>query len=145
MTFQADASMQGRTFEGLVESVLIRTGWTVLERRWREPHTLVEIDIVASDPLGEIRWIECKGSWLSASGRNGATRTDTAKKLVADAALLSTTPDRCPYVLATSNMPEPGTPARRWIQIALDEGWLAGVEIVSTFAGRPAPQPPEAA
>lgn len=144
MTFQAAASSQGRTFEEIVEDVLTRTGWTISSRRWREPTVEVEIDIVATDPAGAVHWIECKGSWLSPSGRNGVIRTDTAKKLVGDAALLSTIP-RPPYLLVTSHLPDAGTPARRWLDIALTQGWLNGVEVIATtFHAHPRPAEPTA-
>jgi Holliday junction resolvase-like predicted endonuclease len=136
VTFQSDASSQGRAFEDVVENNLTRGGWKVLRRRWQEPETLVEIDLVAADPTGQVWWVECKGSWLSSSGRNGAIRTDTTKKLIANAALLSTVPERPPYMLATSDMPEAGS-AQRWIAIALREGWLDRCEVVSMFSVRP--------
>lgn len=136
MTFQSDASLQGRTFEAVVINNLTLAGWRIARHPWREPTTLVEIDVVAEDPDGRIWWIECKGSWLSTSGRNGTTRTDTAKKLVGNAALLSTVTGRPPYMLVTSDMPAPGTPARRWIDTALERGWLDRYEIVSMFPAR---------
>lgn len=136
MTFQADASNQGRVFETVVANNLTLAGWQVLRRNWKEPTTLIEVDIVAADPAGQRWWIECKGSWLSASGRNGVRRTDTAKKFIANAALLSAIPERPPYMLVTSDMPPPHSAGWRWIELAVAAGWVDRYEVVSMFPTR---------
>jgi len=134
MSFQAAAGAQGRSFESAVVAQLVMAGWTILGQHWRESTTLIEVDIIARDPLGQTWWIECKGSWLSESGRNGCLRTDTVKKFVANAALLSLAEPRESYMLVTSHMPEKGTTPHRWIALAIDAGWVDRVEVMTTFA-----------
>lgn len=140
MTFQSDASRQGRTFELVVKNNLALAGWRIIRGPFTEPVSMVEIDIEAIDPTDQLWWIECKGSWLSASGRNGADRTDTVKKAIANAALLSLVPGRPPFMLVTSNMPDVGTRGRRWIDLAMEQGWLNRCEVVSMFGSRLPPR-----
>jgi Holliday junction resolvase-like predicted endonuclease len=134
MSFQAAAGAQGRSFENACVTQLTMSGWTVIDVHWREPTTLIEVDIVARDPMGVIWWIECKGSWLSDSGRNGCLRTDTVKKFIGSAALLSTVERREPYMLVTSHVPEAGTTPRKWLDLAVDAGWVDRIEVMTTFA-----------
>jgi Holliday junction resolvase-like predicted endonuclease len=138
VSFQAAAGAQGRSFESAVIAQLTMAGWTVIEQHWREPSTLIEIDIIARDPTGRIWWIECKGSWLSESGRNGCLRTDTVKKLIGAAALLTLAPHRELYMLVTSDLPERGS-AQRWLDLAGDAGWIDRFEVLTTFGKRFAP------
>lgn len=133
MTFQADSVHQGRSFETVVESNLLIAGWSILERRWIEPTTLVQLDLVAEDATGAPWWIECKGSWLSASGRNGANRTDTVKKAIANAALLSLVEDHPRFMLVTSTLPTVGASGDRWLQLAIEAKWIDRIEVVSMF------------
>lgn len=138
MSFQAAAGAQGRAFEEIVEQMLVMVGWTIVARRWREPTTGVEIDLVAIDPGGDTWWIECKGSWLSTSGRNGLIRSDTVKKALGSAWVLSTLSAHPPYMLVTSDLPAEGT-ARSWLDLAQHHGLFDRIVVVSIpfAAGRP--------
>lgn len=126
--FQAGAVRQGRAYEQAVADHLTAFGWLVLCRRWVEPTLGVEIDIVAADRDSATWWIECKGSWESASGRNGLARTDSTKKLIANAWLLSTLPDRRPYMVVSSDRPT-GSGAT-WLAKAVEAGLIDRVQIV---------------
>jgi Holliday junction resolvase-like predicted endonuclease len=134
VSFQANAGIQGRVFEDAVVAMLSATGWTILGRRWIEPSTGVEVDIVAADPTGRRWWIECKGSWLSESGRNGCLRTDTVKKFIGSAAILAQAETRAPYLLVTSHLPTEGTRSRLWLDLATDAGYVDRIEVMTTFA-----------
>jgi hypothetical protein len=129
--FQAAAVRQGRVFEAQVEGQLLATGWTITARNWVHPAVRVEVDRVAVAPDGQEWWIECKGSWLSASGRNGLLRTDTTRKAIASAALLATLPDPKPFMLVTSQLP--AGPGVLWLDIAKAHGWITAVHVLSTF------------
>lgn len=113
---QAASSRQGDAFEETVCNLLLIEGWEIHDRNWREPTVDVEVDIVASDPLGERWWIECKGSWESS--RNGLQRTDTLKKAIANGALFKVLPEACRYMVVTSHMPIRGA-AKTWLDAAL--------------------------
>ena len=94
------------------------SGWQVICT-----HQMVEgfeIDIVANDPEGKQWWIECKGSFRGSVP--GSKRGDTVKKAVGVAWYLSTLEDRCPYMLVTSHLPNPGTNSERMLQAALQAG-----------------------
>lgn len=116
---QAASKRQGDTFEATVKNLLEIEGWKILDQNWRHPACAVEIDIVAIDPDGETWWIECKGSWESRTG-NGLERTDTAKKAIANAAIIRTEPpgERCRYMLIASHFPRFGSSGETWMKRA---------------------------
>lgn len=121
--FQSRSVRVGRAYEAQVVAGLEQLGWTIKERKWREPLADIEIDIVAIDPDGVETWIECKGSLNGV--RAGAKRTDSTKKFIADAALVFALYDpeeRRPYVLITSDLPISGG-ALRQLQAAEQQGW----------------------
>lgn len=121
---QSRSSRYGRAYETQVAAGLEQHGWLIKERKWREPLANIEIDIVAIDPDGIETWVECKGSL---GPRAGAKRTDSAKKFIADAALiyaLYPEDERRPYLLITSDLPEKETDsAKKWLDAAVRLGW----------------------
>jgi len=119
LSFQHDAGAQGRKFEQAVETLFLIDGFIIKERRWKHPVCNVEIDhVVWRDDVGDV-WVECKGSWLSASGRNGLRRTDTLKKAIANAALLEMVEERRPYWLVTSHLPPIGSTGDSWLRMVV--------------------------
>lgn len=122
--FQANASVQGRRYEDIVEAILTASGWTIDARH--DKVAGVEIDITATDQLGVQWWIECKGSWNG--NRPGSRRSDTVKKAVADAWLLSQTESPKPYLLITSHLPEPGTHTHDILARAQAAGLITRIE-----------------
>jgi len=81
----------------------------------------VEIDRVARSPRGNLIWFEYKGSVQGT--RPGLLRTDTLKKAIANGALLAAEPDRHPYVVLTSHLPDSGSGAAM-LRAALQLGYL---------------------
>lgn len=116
---QAAAGRQGAEFERAVATMLKIEGWTIDAERWRHPEVDVEIDFVATDPLGETWWIECKGSWESPTC-NGLERTDTLKKAIGSAAILRLLTHRCRYMVITSHLPRLGTAGDKWLALSLE-------------------------
>jgi hypothetical protein len=113
--FQTRATEQGRAFSNAV-AVMLRTrhNCAIIRSDWIEPITLVEVDHVAEHPIyGEI-WVECKGSWEGE--RPGLIRTDTTKKAIANAVLLSTIPNACPFWLIASHLPKPDSAGAVWLK-----------------------------
>lgn len=116
---QSAASRQGRAFEDTVAVLLQVEGWTILDRHYKHPTALVEIDFVATDPTGQEWWIECKGSWESKD--NGLERTDTLKKAIGSASTLRLLAerDRRPYMIVTSHIPHAKRSGATWIRNVL--------------------------
>lgn len=123
--FQASSSSQGNAFEQAVATLLKINGWQVEPKRLKIHDS--EVDIVATDLLGVTWWIECKGSWQSKSGQNGAKRNDTVKKAIGVAWHLSLFEDRPPYMLITSHLPPANTSTGRMLAAALDHGLFTAV------------------
>lgn len=116
--FQSAATIQGARYEEIVGRALVAMGWEITAVH--EHVDGVEIDISAIDPLGVEWWIECKGSWQGK--RPGSRRTDTVKKAIADAWLLSIAEVSRPYMLITSHLPKVGSHGHRMLTLAQENG-----------------------
>lgn len=129
--FQSMSSKQGREFEDAVALVLKCKGWNIDGLRQKIGGE--EIDIVATDEIGQQWWIECKGSWQAKGGVNGLRRGDTVKKAVGVAWHLSQLPpdQRRPYWLVTSHRPKPGTGAAKMLDDALAGGLFQRVDTLA--------------
>jgi hypothetical protein len=101
--FQASAGIQGRQFAEQCDQLLTHYAFS-LGGKLVLPTIGVEIDRVAVSPNGRTIWFEYKGSVQGS--RPGLLRTDTLKKAVANGALLAGLPERHPYVVLTSHLPE---------------------------------------
>jgi hypothetical protein len=101
--FQASSGIQGRQFAEQCDQLLTHYGFA-LNGKLLLPTVGVEIDRVATSPSGQTIWFEYKGSVQGS--RPGLLRTDTLKKAVANGALLKAVPDRHPYVVLTSHLPQ---------------------------------------
>ena len=101
--FQASSGIQGRQFAEQCDQLLLHYGFAI-ESRLLLPSIGVEIDRVATSPNGRTIWFEYKGSVQGS--RPGLMRTDTLKKAIANGALLAAVPERHPYVVLTSHLPE---------------------------------------
>jgi Holliday junction resolvase-like predicted endonuclease len=121
--FQANASRQGRLYEAWALYSLQQQGWHIRTVGWCEPTTRIQVDLVAEQE-GVEHWIECKGSWLSTGQRDGSRRTDTVKKVIANAALLAQVEGARPFVLVTSHLPVAESAGARWLDLAQDAGWI---------------------
>jgi hypothetical protein len=118
--FQASAGIQGRQFAEQCDQLLTHYGFTVGVRLLL-PAVGVEIDRVAVAPSGRTIWFEYKGSVQGT--RPGLMRTDTLKKAIANGALLAALPERHPYVVLTSHLPEVRSGAAM-LKAAVDLGYL---------------------
>lgn len=125
--FQASSSRQGKEFEDAVCTVLKIAGWAIIERCRKAHHA--EIDIVALSPAGREWWIECKGSW--GKRQQGASSSDTAKKAVGVAWMLSLVEGRPPYLLVTSHLPNESTSTNVFLTEAVRCGLFTDVVCMS--------------
>jgi hypothetical protein len=105
VTFQADASTQGRQFAEQCDLLLSKHGFE-LSGRLVNRDLGVEIDCVATSRSGRVVWFEYKGSVQGP--RPGLIRTDTLKKAIANGALLRAIDDHPPFVVLTSHLPTSG-------------------------------------
>lgn len=137
--FQAAATAQGASFEDAVETMLKIGGWTIIARHAKVAQA--EIDIVADNPVGRRWWIECKGSWRG--NVPGSRRGDTVKKAVGIAWYLSTLPDRCPYMLITSHLPNVGTLGEQMLAVALRCGLFTEINDLGSLLGPHHPEEDE--
>jgi hypothetical protein len=128
--FQGAAGRQGRQFAEQCDE-LLRNYRFVLGGRALLRDVGVEIDRVATSPIGQLVWFEYKGSVQGT--RPGLLRTDTLKKAIANGALLAAEADRHPYVVLTSHLPDTGAGAAM-LQTALRLGYLTGVICIYTPA-----------
>ncbi|HZN14101.1 MAG TPA: hypothetical protein VFB78_07535 [Acidimicrobiales bacterium] len=101
--FQASSGIQGRQFAEQCDQLLVHYGYEIGSRLVLKD-VGVEIDRVATAPSGRTIWFEYKGSVQGS--RPGLLRTDTLKKAIANGALLAALPERHPYVVLTSHLPE---------------------------------------
>jgi hypothetical protein len=127
MDFQALSSAQGKHYESHVRSVLQFRGWTIVnDKPMKVPGG--EVDIVARDPAGMTWWIECKGSYRK---QPGLLRHDTLLKCIATGwAITTLTPDRPPYMVATSHEPRPQSSGARILALAVAQGFIDRVETI---------------
>lgn len=124
-SFQASSSIQGRAFEDAVETILRTNGFTIIARRFPDPLSHEEIDLVVDTPEGVRVWIESKGSWNTGKkDMPGLRRSDTAKKAVATAWHLRFAHGLRvpPYLLVTSHMPKAGSYSAALIEDAVADG-----------------------
>ena len=121
--FQSSAGVQGRQFADQCDQLLRHYGFELGGPTWLRD-VGVEIDRVATSPRGQTVWFEYKGSVQGT--RPGLLRTDTLKKAIANGALLAAEPDRHPYVVLTSHLPDTGSGAAM-LQTALALGYITDV------------------
>jgi hypothetical protein len=129
MNFQAAAGDQGRMFDEQCRYVLRDLGCAVSDRPVFLAGAGVEVDAVITTPSGEKVYAEFKGSWRGE--RPGLLRTDTVKKAIASAWLVSVAPPVAPFVLLTSHLPAIGSSGDTAIGLALSAGIIAGVYCVN--------------
>ena len=103
--FQASAGIQRRQFAEQCSQLLRHYGFE-LEGPLLNRAFGVEIDCAAVSPNGNRVWFEYKGSVQGK--RPGLLRTDTLKKAIANGALLAGDPNRSPYVVLASHLPQAG-------------------------------------
>ncbi len=85
--FQSRSTESGTLFEKQCALHLTSLGFQLFAKKWRIKEAGVEIDYVAVNNKGKKIYFECKGGY---EGKQpGLVRTDTTKKVLANAFLLS--------------------------------------------------------
>ncbi|MFN8469033.1 MAG: hypothetical protein U0X20_25980 [Caldilineaceae bacterium] len=103
---QKMASLQGALFEQNCSVALECAGFEISGRHVLMKEIGIEVDIIATNQQGISFFITCKGSMRG--DRPGARRTDTLKKALCDAFLLSLE-GWTPVILMTSHVPDKGS------------------------------------
>lgn len=103
---QSMATEQGRLFEMSCDLALRCAGFQLDNVRVTFKQIGVEVDITATNKFGIPFYFTCKGSMRGT--RPGARRTDTLKKAICDAFLLSQA-GLTPVILLTSHIPDTGS------------------------------------
>jgi hypothetical protein len=126
--FQAAAGRQGRQFAEQCDDALRGLGFELGGRSLIKAIG-VEIDQTSIAPTGRVIWFEYKGSIRGT--RPGLQRTDTAKKAIANGALIRTLEMPPPFVILTSHLPEGGA-AQAMLSSAIAAGYVtAAISIYS--------------
>jgi hypothetical protein len=100
--FQRTSKEQGDLFEETAEMALKLVGFSIVGRHVFFPNAGVNIDFIADNKNGISFYVTCKGSIQG--DRPGCERTDTLKKAIAEAYLLSRY-EWWPILLLTSHLP----------------------------------------
>lgn len=121
--FQQNAVLIGRQYEIGVAEFLVAQGWSINERNTKR--SFFEIDIIATDPNNHQIWLECKSGNEDTYSKNpGLMRNDTVQKAIGKAFGLMFVPNRKPYWLVTSHLPNEGTSSDFLLRRALDHGLI---------------------
>ena len=133
-TFQASSSAQGRAFEEAVQTIIKTGGHEILSTGFTDEKSMEQVDLLVRTANGVEVWIECKGSWNTASKVPGLKRSDTAKKAVANAwHLVETHGDqRPPYILVTSHLPSEGSYSHHLLDDAKAAGLFTDIVIFTS-------------
>lgn len=120
------AGLQGQIFEDACRVLLTAQGHQVSKKPFPVSALGIEIDAEVIAQSGATYWAEFKGSWQGK--RPGLQRTDTVKKALANAFLVSTAPTQYPpVIILTSHLPVSGSSGDRMLAAAAAAGAVAGV------------------
>lgn len=114
-SFQARSSHQGRLVEETAVDVLEASGFEVIDERFELGILGVEVNLVGRDRLGNKWFIEVTGAY--GSRRPGLVRTDTVRKILGSAQLLSKRGFK-PFLVITTDLPTPGSRGDRMLRAA---------------------------
>ena len=125
--FQSSSTKQGRVFDEQCRILIEHAGFECSPRPFAVDQLGIEIDAEIKGPNGTLLWAEFKGSWLGT--RPGASRTDTARKAIANAFLAWSDEENGwpPVILLTSHLPRPGSRGETMLRLALKVGALRAV------------------
>jgi hypothetical protein len=120
--FQRFASEQGEHFRDTCVNALSYAGFEIIMLEFAVPDVGITLDLHARNQHGIDFLFECKGSMRGE--RPGCMRTDTAKKAIANAYLLSKSgiaPYFPPMILMTSHMAERGDALAMFLRVPTDD------------------------
>ncbi len=132
--FQARASQEGKTYQGIAERVLNECGFTIVKKDDRRAKVGVTINFVATDAKGQEWFFDVSGAFTTTRG--GLRRTDTVWKTLGRASVLRRHYEDTPVVLLTSHLPRDGSGGDQALRSVGPSGFFDAVEML-TDDGRP--------
>jgi hypothetical protein len=126
--FQSRATAEGRTAQGIAESVVAGAGFEVRERNQVHHATGATVNLVAADGTGALWYFDIAGSFTSP--RAGLLRTDTVWKALGRASALASADVR-PLVFLTTNLPEAGSVGDRALRSVAGRTYFDAIEMLT--------------
>ena len=126
MTFQSESSKSGTRFETIVLNDLTNRGFTYIRENVYMPGTGCEVDFLADN----LEYVEAKGGDEGDHKRPGAKRTDSVKKVIANASLIKCRYPDIYYVIYFSSRPTEGNYSQQMIDTALEFGIVDEVRYI---------------
>jgi site-specific DNA-methyltransferase (adenine-specific) len=144
--FQARATREGKTAQGIALRVIAEAGFTIVKRDFKVRGTGVTINALAEDAEGQAWWFDVTGAFTTTRG--GLIRTDTMWKCLGRAHVIQNKPNRestqrVPLIFLTSHLPPKGSAGDTALRAAGPDAFFdamemydsAGQERLAQYAG----------
>ena len=127
--FQARATWEGETYQGIAALVLERSGFHIERHNQRIARLGLTVNFVASDESGNTWYFDVSGAFTTT--RAGLRRTDTVWKALGRANVLRRCRPDVPLVLLTSHLPEPRSGGDIALHAAGPDAFFDAIEMLS--------------
>ena len=127
--FQARATSEGKTYQGIAALVLERSGFRIERKNQRIGRLGLTVNFVASDESGNMWYFDVSGAFTTT--RAGLRRTDTVWKTLGRANVLRRWREDVPLVLLTSHLPEPRSGGNIALHAAGPEAFFDAMEMLA--------------
>ena len=127
--FQARATSEGKTYQGIAALVLERCGFQIEKENHRIGRLGLTVNFVATDASGYTWHFDVSGAFTTT--RAGLRRTDTVWKALGRASVLGRWREDVPIVFLTSHLPEPRTGGDIALRAAGPNAFFDAIEMLS--------------
>ena len=127
--FQARATKEGKTYQGIAGLVLERCGFRIDRRNQRIGRLGLTVNFVASDDSENMWYFDVSGAFTTT--RAGLRRTDTVWKALGRANVLRRRRPDVPLVLLTSHLPELRSGGDTALHAAGPDAFFDAIEMLS--------------
>ena len=120
--FQKRATQQGTMAQKLGKDLLDTCGFDILQSDLKLKSIGVEVNVKARSQCGKVFYFDISGAFTGI--RPGLKRTDTLWKALGKASILNLphSEEHHPYILLTTDKPQPGSAGDKALRMALGEG-----------------------
>lgn len=120
--FQKRATEQGTMAQKVGEDLLKTCGFEILQRALKMKSIGIEVNIKARSKSGDVFYFDISGAFTGT--RPGLKRTDTLWKALGKASILNLphSEERHPYILLTTDKPQPGSAGDKALRVAVGAG-----------------------